>query len=68
MAGDQLERRGTHPQLVKNETQLVDTMFTLLGEIPAAYPQPPRLFWGFLNTAVALSVGVVSFLLWIFFT
>jgi hypothetical protein len=53
------------PHLVKNETQLLDTMFTLLGEIPAAYPEPPPLFWGFLNTATALMAGVVSLLLFV---
>jgi hypothetical protein len=51
------------PQLVRNATQLVNTMFTLLGEIPAAHPQPPPFFWGFLKTTFTLAIGILSFLL-----
>jgi inosine-uridine nucleoside N-ribohydrolase len=54
------------PHLVRNETQLLETMFSYLAEIPAAYPEPPPLLNGFLNVAVALCVGFVSFLLWLF--
>eukprot|EP00579_Thalassiosira_antarctica_P024563 CAMPEP_0201990168 /NCGR_PEP_ID=MMETSP0904-20121228/93236_1 /ASSEMBLY_ACC=CAM_ASM_000553 /TAXON_ID=420261 /ORGANISM="Thalassiosira antarctica, Strain CCMP982" /LENGTH=143 /DNA_ID=CAMNT_0048544423 /DNA_START=516 /DNA_END=944 /DNA_ORIENTATION=+ len=32
------------PHLVRNETKLLEMMFSLMGEIPAASPQPP-LFW-----------------------
>lgn len=54
------------PHQVRNETLLLDTMFSLLGEVPAAHPKPPPLFWGFIGTTVGLAGGTIALLLWIF--
>ena len=49
------------PHLVRNETKLLEMMFSLMGEIPAASPQPP-LFWGFYSALFSFVTATIIFL------
>ena len=49
------------PHLVKNETRLLETMFSLMGKVPAATPLP-SLFWGFYGTLLSFVVATTIFL------
>ncbi|KAL7539074.1 hypothetical protein ACHAXR_009019 [Thalassiosira sp. AJA248-18] len=53
------------PHLVRNETKLLEMMFSFMGEIPAASPQPP-LFWGFYSTLASFGIVTIIFF-WCFF-
>jgi inosine-uridine nucleoside N-ribohydrolase len=54
------------PHQVRNESRLLDTMFSLLNEVPAVHPTPPPLFWGFIGTTAGLAGVTIALLLWIF--
>jgi len=48
------------PHLVRNETRLLEVMLSLMGEVPAASPQPP-LYWGFCSTLLGITIATIIF-------
>jgi len=50
------------PHRVRNETRLLEMMFSIIGEIPATSPRPPPLLWGFCGTFLSFTLATVIFL------
>lgn len=53
------------PHVVRNETKLLEMMFSLMGEIPAASPQP-HLSWGLYNSFLSFGIATIIFCWYLF--
>ena len=53
------------PHSIRNETRLLEIMFGLLGEVPAATPRP-ALFWGFYGSLMWVAFATIIFMAYLF--